>query len=198
MATIRITQPIFNGGQFASQMDKAKSNLTLSQASVNETRRQIALRVVQAYTEWVIADGKTQSIAKSLAVHQKLLQQAKNRINEGVSPASDLSLVQGRIDATYAELFSAKLQADLAIQKLGELTDSPLTSDELKKDMSGPVIPTLMIDSLLANAQMYSPELQKAKAKALISRANVQDKESALKPHIYLRAERQYGNYFSG
>jgi outer membrane protein TolC len=55
-----------------------------------------------------------------------------------------------------------------------------------------------MIDSLLANAQMYSPELQKAKAKALISRANVQDKESALKPHIYLRAERQYGNYFSG
>ena len=197
VATIRITQPIFNGGQFASQLDKAKGNLTLSQASVNETRRQIALRVVQAYADWVIADWKAQSIAKSLAVHQKLLQQAKNRINEGVSPASDLILVQGRIDATNAELFSTKLQADLAIQKLGELTEFPLTSDELRKDLSGPVFPTLMIDSLLANAQIYSPELQKAKAQALISKANILEKESALKPDVYLRAERQYGNYFS-
>jgi adhesin transport system outer membrane protein len=44
---------------------------------------------------------------------------------------------------------------------------------------------------------MHSPELQKAKAKTLISRATVQEKASALKPDVYLRAERQYGNYFS-
>ena len=43
---------------------------------------------------------------------------------------------------------------------------------------------TLKIDSLLANAQMYSPELQKAKAQTLISRANVKEKESALKPDV--------------
>jgi len=107
-------------------------------------------------------------------------------------------LVQGRLDTTSGELLSAKLQVELSIQKLGELTDTPLNSKAMMKDMTGPMLPTLNIDSLLANAQMHSPELQKAKAQALISRANVQDKESALKPHIYLRAERQYGNYFSG
>lgn len=198
IATVRITQPIFNGGQFTAQLDKAKANLFFTQASVNESRRQIALRVVQAYAEWVVAEMKARSVEKSLEVHQKLLQQAKNRINEGVSSASDLSLVQGRLDTTAGELFLAKLQAELSIQKLGELTDTHLSSKALMKDMTGPLLPTLKIESLLANAQMYSPELQKAKAQALISRANVQDKESALKPDIYLRAERQYGNYFSG
>ena len=44
---------------------------------------------------------------------------------------------------------------------------------------------------------MQSPELQKAKAQALISRASAQEKAAALKPDIYVRAERQFGNYFS-
>jgi adhesin transport system outer membrane protein len=197
IATIRITQPIFNGGQFSAQIDKAKGNLLFSQASVDEARRQIALRVVQAYAEWVVAELKAQSVEKSLVVHQKLLQQAKNRIKEGVSPASDLSLIQGRLDTTAGELYSAKLQAELSIQKLSELTDTRLSSMELKKHMTGALIPSLNVDGLLANAQMYSPELQKAKAQAIISRSNVKEKESALKPDIYVRAERQYGNYFS-
>ena len=197
IATIRITQPIFNGGLFNAQSDKAKGSLLLSQAGVNEARRQIALRVVQAYAEWVVAELKAQSVEKSLVVHQKLLQQAKSRISEGVSPASDLSLIQGRLDTTSAELFSAKLQADLSVQKLSELTDTALNSMELKKNMTGAWMPSQKVDSLLANAQLNSPELQKAKAQALISKANVQEKESALKPDIYVRAERQYGNYFS-
>lgn len=125
------------------------------------------------------------------------MQQAKNRIAQGVSPASDLTLVQGRLDATAGELFSAKLQSELALQKMGELTSIAVTDVQLKADLTGPVQHSLLIDNLLSNAMLYAPELQKAKAQALISRANVQEKQSALKPDIYLRAERQYGNYFS-
>jgi adhesin transport system outer membrane protein len=197
VATVRITQPIFTGGQFTAQLDKAKANLQLSQASVRETRQQIALKVVQAYSDWSSAELKTQSIEKSLAIHQKLLQQAKNRIAQGASPQSDLTLVQGRLDATSGELFSAKLQSELAIQKLIELTGTTLSAPQLKADMTGPVQHTHILESLLANAQMQSPELQKAKAQALISRASAQEKAAALKPDIYVRAERQFGNYFS-
>ncbi len=197
VATIRITQPIFTGGQFTAQLDKAKANLQLSQASVRETRQQIALKVVQAYSDWSSAELKTQSIEKSLAIHQKLLQQAKSRIAQGASPQSDLTLVQGRLDATFGELFSAKLQSELAIQKLIELTGTTLSAVQLKADMTGPIQHTQLLESLLANAQMQSPELQKAKAQALISRASVQEKAAALKPDVYVRAERQFGNYFS-
>lgn len=197
VATVRITQPIFTGGQFTAQLDKAKANLQLSQASVRETRQQIALKVVQAYSDWSSAELKTQSIEKSLAIHQKLLQQAKNRITQGASPQSDLTLVQGRLDATSGELFSAKLQSELAIQKLIELTGTTLNAAQLKADMTGPIQHTQLLESLLANAQMQSPELQKAKAQALISRASAQEKAAVLKPDIYVRAERQFGNYFS-
>lgn len=51
VATVRITQPIFTGGLFTAQLDKAKANLQLSQASVREIRRQIALKVVQTYSD---------------------------------------------------------------------------------------------------------------------------------------------------
>jgi adhesin transport system outer membrane protein len=197
IATVRITQPIFTGGQFTAQLDKAKANLQVSQASVRETQRQIALRVVQAYADWSTAEMKLLSSEKNLAVHQKLLQQAKNRIAQGVSPASDLTLVQGRLDATSGELFSAKLQSELAIQKLTELTGTVLNATQLKTHPSSPIQHTQLLDHLLSNALQLSPEVQKAKAQALISRANVLEKESALKPDVYLRAERQYGNYFS-
>jgi adhesin transport system outer membrane protein len=197
VATVRITQPIFTGGQFTAQLDKAKANLQLSQASVRETRRNIALKVVQAYSDWSSAELKAQSIEKSLVIHQKLLQQAQNRITQGVSPQSDLALVQGRLDATSGELFSAKLQAELAIHKLMELTGNTLIATQLQADKTGPIQHTQLLESLLANAQLHSPDLQKAKAQAVISRASKQEKESALKPDIYVRAERQYGNYFS-
>ena len=197
VATVRISQPIFTGGQFTAQLDKAKANLQLSQASVRETRRQIALKVVQAYSDWSSAELKVQSVGKSLAIHQKLLQQAKNRIAQGVSPQSDLTLVQGRLDATSGELFSAKLQAELAIHKLMELTGHSFNATQLQADKTGPIQHTQLLDSLLANAKIHSPELQKAKAQALIFRASKQEKESALKPDIYVRAERQYGNFFS-
>ena len=197
VATVRITQPIFTGGQFTAQLDKAKANLQLSQASVRETRRNIALKVVQAYSDWSSAELKAQSIEKSLVIHQKLLQQAQNRITQGVSPQSDLALVQGRLDATSGELFSAKLQAELAIHKLMELTGNTLIATQLQADKTGPIQHTQLLESLLANAQLHSPDLLKAKAQAVISRASKQEKESALKPDIYVRAERQYGNYFS-
>jgi adhesin transport system outer membrane protein len=197
VATVRITQPIFTGGQFTAQLDKAKANLQLSQASVRETRRNIALKVVQAYSDWSSAELKAQSIEKSLVIHQKLLLQAQNRITQGVSPQSDLALVQGRLDATSGELFSAKLQAELAIHKLMELTGNTLIATQLQADKTGPIQHTQLLESLLANAQLHSPDFQKAKAQAVISRASKQEKESALKPDIYVRAERQYGNYFS-
>jgi adhesin transport system outer membrane protein len=105
--------------------------------------------------------------------------------------------VQGRLDATSGELFSAKLQAELAIHKLMELTGNTLIATQLQADKTGPIQHTQLLESLLANAQLHSPDLLKAKAQAVISRASKQEKESALKPDIYVRAERQYGNYFS-
>ena len=185
VTTFRISQPIFTGGLFSAQLEKAKANLQVSQAGVRETRRQIALRVVQAYADWNSADLKVKSIEKSLVIHQKLLQQAKNRIAQGASPSSDLTLVQSRIDATMGELFSAKLQSELAIQKLNELTGVTVNASQLQAGKTGPVQHKQPIESLLANAQ------------ALIAKSSAQEKESALKPDIYVRAERQYGNYFS-
>jgi adhesin transport system outer membrane protein len=107
---LRLQQPLWTGGRLTSNQDKARVNLELAQANTADTQLQLALRVVQAYADWATADLKVKAFQSSVDTHQQLLVQARNRIAEGVSPASDLNLVQGRADATAAEQSVAELQ----------------------------------------------------------------------------------------
>jgi len=49
--------------------------------------------VIQAYCDWLAASDKTTSWQDSLQTHQKLKNQAINRLKIDVSPQSDLVLV---------------------------------------------------------------------------------------------------------
>ena len=91
VATVRITQPIFTGGQFTAQLDKAKANLQLSQASVRETRRQIALKVVQAYSDWSSAELKAMRVelAKDLSRLQAELKSVETEMEDLITDAGD-------------------------------------------------------------------------------------------------------------
>lgn len=195
VTTLRLTQPLFSGGAYTAQLERAKANLLVSQASTKETSLQIAQKVVASYSDWLTAQLKAQSWQKSVTIHQKLLQSAKNRIAQGVSASSDLVLVQGRLDATNAELFSAALQAELALNKLREQLDLPLTAKNLKTDASSPLSASASLESLLIDAEGFSPSIEKAKAQVLLAQANASERQSSLLPDVNLRIERQIGNF---
>ena len=195
VTTLRLSQPLYSGGSFTAQLERAKANLKIAQATLRETSLQVAQKVVQSYTDWLSAELKTQSWKKSQAIHQKLLQSAKNRITQGVSAPSDFILVQGRLDATNAELFSASLQAELALNRLREQLDLPLTSAQIKSATVSPLDPTASLDQLLTAAQNQSPAIDKARSQVLVAQANAQERQSALLPDVSLRMERQYGNF---
>ena len=195
VTTLRLSQALFNGGSYNAQLDRAKANLKISQASLRETSQQIAQKVVQYYTDWLAAELKAQSWKKSQAIHQKLLQSAKNRIAQGVSAQSDLILVQGRLEATNAELFSASLQAELALNRLREQLDLQLNASQLKTNTPSPLDPSATLGFLLLEAENLSPSIEKAKSQVLVAQANSSERQSALWPDINLRVERQIGNF---
>jgi adhesin transport system outer membrane protein len=195
VTTLRLSQPLYTGGALTAQIDRAKAQLRIAQANVLEARQQVSLQVIQSYADWLAAELKTQAWRRSLVLHEKLLQTAKNRINQGVSSASDLSLVQGRLDATASEVFSASLQAELALNRLREQLDMPLPADQLSLQAAAPFTGELHLDSLLQDAETQSPALRKIHAQAGVQRAGTQEREAALLPDIALRVERQIGHF---
>lgn len=195
VTTLRLSQPLYNGGSHGAQLDRAKGNLKVNQANLRETSLQIAQRVVQYYADWLSAELKKQSWTKSQVIHEKLLQSAKNRISQGVSAPSDFILVQGRLDATKAEVFSATLQAELALNKLKEQLELPISTSRLQTNPASPLNPSSSLDNLLLDAEGFSPTIERAKAQVLIAQANASERQSALLPDVNLRVERQIGNF---
>jgi adhesin transport system outer membrane protein len=197
---LRLQQPLWTGGRLTAGLEKAQANLSLAQANADEARQQIGLRVIQAYAEWLASDLKIQAWERSLASHQKLLQQAQNRIREGLSPASDLTLVQGRTGTTEAELSLAKVQQTQALSRLTELAGHGVRHDELRRHRDATdSLPLTDLASSLDMASTQSPLIRKHQAQLRLAQINVAERKSDTQPDVFLRAERQMGSYsYSG
>ena len=193
---LRLQQPLWTGGRLTSNQDKALVNLELAHALSADTQLQLALRVVQAHADWSTADLKVKAYQSSIETHQQLLVQARNRIAEGVSPASDLNLVQGRADATFAEQSVAVLQRLQALNRLVELTgQNSLSQASLQAQLVPPPSWPTDLTSVSDQALAIHPGFRRAQLQRRLAELTVRERESDFQPDVFIRAERQWGNY---
>jgi adhesin transport system outer membrane protein len=195
VATLRLQQPLYTGGRLTAGADKAQASLDQSQAALDESRLQLSLRVVQAYGEWLSAHLKAQASQKSEDTHNRLLRQVQRRIDEGVSAESDRVLAQGRLDAVRADVTAARAQGDMALARLGQLLGRPIAGDALANTVATPRAVNAQAAALLEQALGQSAALQKALSQVRVQEATVLERRADLLPEVYLRAERQYGNF---
>lgn len=186
---LRLQQPLWTGGRLTSNQDKARVNLDLAQANTADTQLQLALRVVQAYADWTTADLKVKAYQSSVETHQLLLVQARNRIAEGVSPASDLNLVQGRADAAAAEQSVAELQRQQALNRLVELTGQSTVSQASLQAHSAkaPSWPT-DLSSVSDQALASHPGVRRAQLQRRLAELTISERQSDLQPDVFIRA----------
>jgi len=197
VSTLRLQQPLWTGGRLDGNLSKAESQLFAAQADLEVTRQQLALRVLQAWSEAVAAQGKFVSYEEGEAVHQRLLGMVERRHSEGFSAQADTDLASSRIEGVRADLLSARAQRDIALDKLRLLTGRPFAASQLIPTTSShPVESTLSLDELLAAAREQSPQIAKARAQGKIAEAEVTLAKATLSPEVFLRAERQYGNFY--
>ncbi len=102
-ASVRLTQPLWAGGRLRAGLRRAKAELAGQTAAVEISRMDIALRVVQAYGNWLAAELKSQAWRKSIATHERLRDQVARRTAQGVSTESDLALARGRLESNRAD-----------------------------------------------------------------------------------------------
>ena len=195
VTTLRLQQPLWSGGRLSAGSDKAEATLAATQATLDETRLQLGLRVLQAYADWWGAQLKTQALANSQATHERLRQQVRRRIQENVSAQSDLVQAVARLEAVSAEVAAARAQGDVALARLGQLLGSAVDGAALATAPSWPRPLSDSLPTLLAQADGKSPAVSKAQAQARVQEAVVRERQAELRPEVYARLERQYGNY---
>ncbi|MDC3123697.1 TolC family protein [Gammaproteobacteria bacterium] len=89
-AVFSLEQPLWSGGRISGGLASARAALGVSQASLQENQRELALRVVQAYGEWLTASLQKDTLETSEQRHLKLFERVRRRIEGGVSTGSDL------------------------------------------------------------------------------------------------------------
>lgn len=193
--SLRLQQPLWTGGRLTAGMDKAEASVIVSQASLEETRQQLALRVVQSYGDWLAAYLKTQAYEKSQVTHARLHAQVKQRIAQGVSSESDLIQAIARQESLAADISVARAQKDVALARLGQLLGRPINDASLTSQFSIPRPVSAELPVLLNQALLGNPAVNKAQAQAKVQESVIDERRADLSPEVYLRAEQQYGNY---
>ena len=197
VTTLRLQQPLWTGGRLAAGVEKAEAGVVVSQASLNGVRQDLTLRVVQIYSEWYGAHLRGIAFQKSLDVHVRLREQIVRRIAQGISASSDLTLVEGREQQTEAELSVVKAQQITSLARLAQLLGRPLKSEDLLNAFVEPTAIGGSAELLVEQAKAEHPEVGKLLAQARIHQAEIAERRADMLPEVYLRLERQYGNFSS-
>ena len=190
--TLRLQQPLWTGGRLTATKDRAEAGVAMNLAALEEVRLQIALRVVQGYTEWLTAHSKLLALDTSLATHVRLNEQVKRRIAQGLQPESDQTLAQSRLQAVVAEMATLQAQSISALARLAQLTGREVSSEVLARQIAKPYTPEPATP--LPSALAVSASIQKSRAQARMQSYLVAERRAELSPEVFLRAERQYGS----
>lgn len=195
VTTLRLQQPLWTGGRLTAGVTKAEAGVIVTSAQFESVRQDLALRTVQIYSDWYGAYLKGLSFQKSLDVHVILRNQINRRISEGISAASDLTLLVGREQQTAADLSAVKSQQINSIARLSQLAGHQITEQELIASIVPAMPLNESLTQLIEQAKQENPSVTRAVAQSKIYDAEIAERKADLSPELYARLERQYGNF---
>ena len=191
VGVLGLNQPVWNGGRLAFGVKRAELLALQAEAEADEVRQSLASRVIQAWSDAVVAMQKIDVQVQSLEAHERLLQMVERRHAEGVSAKADVALARSRLDLLQADIEVLKSQRDNAIDKLRLLTDSQIKYEHLARGHELTAFSGLAMADVLDQAKQLSPQLKKNQHLIDVARTDVDVAKASLKPELSLRYEHQ-------
>ena len=191
-ATVSLEQPLWTGGRLTGGVDRANAVLNEEKDRLQQTRRDLALRVIQAYGDWLAASLRIKGWEESLAIHFRLKSSVGRRLTEGVASKSDQLLANSRLESVVADLAAARAQERVALSALTQLVGENIGHEQLDVNL----IPPALVDDLnlmMELALALSPGVQLALARAEAAKADFLIQKSDRWPDVFLRGEHQFG-----
>lgn len=178
-----LEQPIWAGGRIGAAIDRAKAQLLVQQASLDETARDLTFRVIQAYFDVVGASRRIEVLEDALQQHEDLATTIKRRVDQEISPRSDLDLARARSAQSEQQLALAQAQRGAGQSALLELTgsDAVVVGSMAAYD---PLLHHPERDGALEKATMCDPRSARFSAQAIVARAEQRSAKAALMPQL--------------
>lgn len=193
---LTIQQPLWTGGKITAHIDGAKSRLDISEAVINETKRDITLNLITAYTEALRLQARQEYAVKKVREHEKLLQLVTRRVEHEVTPPVDKGLAQSRLYQAINDLSSITQELSNAMMQLSQLVGkniekiAPINADT-------PDVPNNKEDAQ-KQALDQSPTLARLAYEESAADADISAKKSVYLPQLALTYEKTFGGYVPG
>jgi len=195
VGVFRLQQPLWTGGRLTAGLAKAESTNRRAVAETLEVKQALAERVIQSWSEAVVALRKLDAQHQSLERHQRLSQMVERRLAEGASAQADAALARSRIEILQAEIQLLEAQRDSAVDRLRLLTGQQLSSRDFVLAHEPQSVWRHSLADLVERARLISPQLQKTQEDTEVARANVGLAKASMLPELSLRYEYQNGNF---
>lgn len=192
-----LEQPIWTWGKIDAGVERAVAMRDLNSAAVGVAREDIALRVVQIYSDGYAAHMKLRAVSESEVYHRLLVAQIERRIKEGISPAVDRSLATNRLEQILADKSMLDAQRESSLSRISQLVGRKVDSDIYEPAADALPIDTRNLELLKKQASQINSHLLRAQANADALKASVKEVKASTLPKLTLRLEQQLGNDFS-
>jgi adhesin transport system outer membrane protein len=180
---IEVNQPLWTGGRISGGIDRARAASRSSVAQLEETVLDVLLRLSRSYFE-IARTIQLEAILKdSLTEHQRLVESMERRVEQEVSPRSDLDLARSRAAQVRQEMTTVSAQRYAALQQFYELVGD--TNFEL-----GPVpqynaaLHHPAAEGAVPEAIACSPTLRRRKAEAEVAVAEAKIAKASIFPQV--------------
>lgn len=193
---LRLQQPLWTGGRLTGGLSKAQAKANTSEADLQDTRQQLSLRVLQAWSDALVANEKLQAYERALVLHKRLLGLVERRQNEGASAQADVALASSRVSTLQSDMEAVRVQLQTALDTLRSMTGLKFAGDILPQArLLVEPLRASGLEALMSGARENSPQLSKAQAAVQAALADIEIAKSSLSPEFYARLERQYGSF---
>ena len=186
VTVISVKQPLLGGGLYSRlQMSKAKKSM--ADWMVEEARRDVAVRVVNAYAQWYAAHKKLQASNESVIAHEKFTELITRRMSSGVSTQSDVNQSLSRLGQARAEQASYRSAEFSALVALNQLVGRQLGREMLSQSITAD---TKLPNDIIAQALAVSPTIHRLEYAAQAAEHQAGVTKAQAYPAISLKAER--------
>ena len=203
--TLRLQQNLWTAGRISAGVKSAQYKQLAARNALLETRTTVALRTLEAWQALLSAAGKQQASQRLMQQLERLSGMMSRRVEQQVSPAIDMQLVQARVAQAQSEYLGAKTAADAAKQRLvqwvGDDALQLLPSQEAAFLQLAAPLPAWPLDTpeRLEDALSASPTLLRLEADLSSAREDIEQKKAERWPSVYARIDRQFNkNSFGG
>lgn len=197
-SVLRLDQPLWTGGRITAAIDAAGSRLDAAGSAIDETRQDLALRVIAATGEALRQQERQRHARTSVAEHDKLLAMIRRRVQQEVSPLADQRLAESR---RYAAVNEASFNTQALRNALSQLQQLMGPGGEKVTEVdpqayTAAARPEGLPTDLSAAGELalaHSPILRRLDFESRAAQADIESKRSAYLPQLSLRLETSNG-----